>query len=130
MVLDTHVWLWWLHDPGRLSVPARRALEAARPGAPLLVSAISVWEIAVKADAGRLTLPLPMDEWFAAAADDRSVSVEPVMPADFIASFALPGEIHRDPADRIIVAFARRRGATLVTADQKLLDYPHARTLW
>ncbi len=64
ILLDTHVWLWLLHEPSQLSEPARVAIDAEEPQNGLLVSAISVWEVAVKSSIGKLTLPLSIDEWY------------------------------------------------------------------
>jgi PIN domain nuclease of toxin-antitoxin system len=62
IVLDTHIWLWLLHDPSNLSVAANLAIEVEENQSGLLVSAISVWEIAVKSSLGKLTLPLPIEQ--------------------------------------------------------------------
>jgi PIN domain nuclease of toxin-antitoxin system len=56
--------------------------------------------------------------------------IEPLNPLDAIASTQLPGDFHKDPADRILVAIARRYGIPLVTCDEKILDYPHVQTIW
>ena len=60
----------------------------------------------------------------------EGIIIEPVSAEDAIASACLPGNFHKDPTDRIIVALARRRKATLVTADSLIRAYPHVTTLW
>jgi PIN domain nuclease of toxin-antitoxin system len=130
ILLDTHVWLWWLHSPEKLSALARTALEEGEARGALRVSAISVWEVAVKVEIGKLKLPLEIQHWYEVASTERPIVIEPLVPADLIASTRLPGQLHRDPADRIIVAVARRYSARLVTRDRKLRDYPHVQTLW
>ena len=130
ILLDTHVWLWWLHDPEKLSARARETLETGEARGALRVSAISVWEIAVKVEIGKLKLPMEIQRWYEVASTERPLVVEPLVPSDLIASTRLPGTFHRDPADRIIVAVARRYSAPLVTRDGKLLDYPHVETIW
>lgn len=130
IVLDTHVWLWWLHDPARLSPRAYEAVERGAAARALRVSAISVWEVAVKVEAGKLKLPMDVQRWYELASTNHPIIIEALEPADLIASTRLPGVLHKDPADRIIVAVARRYSALLVTRDQKLLDYPHVETLW
>ena len=129
ILLDTHVWLWWLHAPNRLpsSIQSEIAAEESQDG--VLVSAISVWEIAVKSSLGKLNLPLPMNEWFEMAQAYPGVTVESLNPLDAIASTQLPGEFHKDPADRILIAIARRYDILLATVDNKILNYPHVRTL-
>ena len=62
ILLDTHVWLWLLHNPSQLSEKAQAAISIEEDRDGLLVSAISVWEVAVKASLGKLDIPLPIDE--------------------------------------------------------------------
>jgi PIN domain nuclease of toxin-antitoxin system len=64
ILIDTHVWLWLLHNPSQLSEKAQAAINSPEHQDSLLVSAISVWEIAVKSSLGKLTLPLPIEEWY------------------------------------------------------------------
>jgi PIN domain nuclease of toxin-antitoxin system len=130
VVLDTHAWLWWLHDPRRLSRRARARVERESRSGSLIVSAISVWEVAVKSALGKLTLPLDVEAWFQAARTYPRTSIEALEPLDAIASTRLPGSLHRDPADRIIVALARRHGVPLVTGDSRIRAYPHVETIW
>ena len=129
ILLDTHVWLWWLHDPNRLPSSTQSEIAAEESHNGILVSAISVWEIAVKSSLGKLNLPLPMDEWFEMAQAYPGNTVEALNPIDAIASTQLPGEFHNDPADRILVAIARRYDIALATVDRKILSYPYVKTL-
>lgn len=130
IVLDTQVWLWWMHDPGKLSKKARAAIEEAESTSRILVSAISVWEVAVKNELGKLTLPLGIHDWYRNASAYPRIVIESLSPIDAIASTQLPGEFHKDPADRIIVAYALRNGAPLVTSDRKIIHYTHVATIW
>lgn len=130
ILLDTHIWLWLLHDPVQLSSQARTAIDSEEPQNGLLVSAISVWEIAVKSTTGKLTLPLPIDEWYALAQTHSGIVSEHLNPLDAIASTQLPDTFHKDPADRILVAIARRYGIPLVTRDANIRNYPHVQTIW
>ncbi len=130
IVLDTQAWLWWLHDPSRLSVRARKAIVQAEKGDGMVVSAISVWEVATKCALGKLVLPLQIEAWFALARTYPSIVIEPVSAEDALASAGLPGEFHKDPADRLIVALARRLQVSLVTADGLIRAYPHVVTTW
>jgi PIN domain nuclease of toxin-antitoxin system len=129
ILLDTHIWLWWLHTPEQLSDRARTLLTIGENQNALIVSTISVWEIAVKHYAGKLPLPLAINEWFSIAKTRPGITIEPLEPLDAIASTQLPGNFHKDPADRIIVAIAYRRNIELITCDQKILNYPHVKTL-
>ncbi|MBD2498157.1 type II toxin-antitoxin system VapC family toxin [Nostoc sp. FACHB-280] len=129
ILLDTHIWLWWLHSPDQLSERGRNLLTIGENQNALIVSAISVWEIAVKYSNGKLPLPLPVNEWFALAKSRPGITIEPLDPLDAITSTQLPGDFHKDPADRIIVAIAYRRNIELMTCDQKILNYPHIKTI-
>ena len=130
IVLDTHAWIWWMHAPSRLSPRALRAIQEAEKADGIRVSVISVLEIAVKSALGKLELSMDIDAWFSLASSYPNLVVEPVCARDAIASARLPGEFHRDPADRIIVAMSRRYGAALVTADTLIRAYPHVLTIW
>ncbi|MDJ1169641.1 type II toxin-antitoxin system VapC family toxin [Roseofilum sp. BLCC_M154] len=103
--------------------------DTEEPQNGLLVSAISVWEIAVKSSMGKLVLPLPIDQWYTLASRQSGVVIEPLSPLDAIASTSLPDNFHKDPADRILVAIARRYNIPLVTCDRKILSYPHVQTI-
>ncbi|BAB72710.1 type II toxin-antitoxin system VapC family toxin [Anabaena sp. FACHB-709] len=129
ILLDTHIWLWWLHSPEQLSESGRTLLTIGENQNALIVSAISVWEIAIKHSNGKLPLPLPINEWFALAKTRPGITIEPLDPLDAITSTQLPGDFHKDPADRIIVAIAYRRNIELMTCDQKVLNYPHIKTI-
>jgi PIN domain nuclease of toxin-antitoxin system len=129
IVLDTNAWLFWLHDPSRLSRRARTVVKKATEGDGACLSVISVWEVALKNRLGKLVLPLDLDTWFAQAKRYPGISIEPLRPDDAMASTRLPGEFHRDPADRFIVALARRLDAAVVTTDEKILAYPHVKTI-
>jgi PIN domain nuclease of toxin-antitoxin system len=130
IIIDTHVWLWLLHDPSQLSNAARAQIEIEEAQNGILVSAISVWEIAVKSSLGKLALPLPIDDWYALAKSHSGIVIEALNSEDAIASTQLPGDFHKDPADRIIVAMARRYNVPLITCDNNILKYPHVKTIW
>lgn len=130
IVLDTHVWLWWLHDPARLSPPAGKLIKQEQESGALLVSAISVWEVAVKVQLGKLAIPMDINRWYELAKSYPATVIEPLSPVDAIASTQLPGNFHKDPADRIIISLARRLGVPLLTCDSKILAYEHVTTIW
>jgi PIN domain nuclease of toxin-antitoxin system len=95
-----------------------------------LVSSISAWEIGMLVHRGRLTLNMDVDSWLAEV--DKIPAVEFVSVDNSVAvkSTSLPGEFHKDPADRMIVALARQTSYPLITADEKILAYKHVKTLW
>lgn len=121
-LLDTHVLLWWLDDPGRLSLPQRRALAAAGPDSPLLVSDITLWEVATLQNLGRIRLTIPVRDWLEKASAPPLVRRQGISPAVAAEVAGLPDWFHRDPADRILVATARVLGATLLTQDRRIIE--------
>lgn len=123
LVLDTHVLVWQLEDSSRISDVVYAELQKSANEDQLLVSAITPLEIALLTAQGRLKLNREVDEWLAAALGLPGIHLEPLSPSIAVASTRLPGEIHGDPADRILVATARHVDATLVTADHELLKY-------
>lgn len=130
IVLDTHVLIWWAAGDPQLSRAARDAIEAEAQDGEILVSAISAWEVAMLAKAGRLALTMEAEVWLDTIAQVRAIRFVPVDVGISIQSVYLPGEFHKDPADRIIVATARRHSAPLISADMKIRDYPHVQTIW
>ena len=116
-ILDTHAWIWWINQDARLGTSVIERLDALPPGHRPRVCDISLWEVAMLAERGRLVLSVPLLEWFEAAAHPRSVELVPVTPAIAAEVAVLPATFHRDPADRLIVATCRVLGAQLVTHD-------------
>lgn len=116
ILVDTHIALWWANDPAQLDDAARNAIEDGAN--EILLSAASVWETALKAAAGRLSIPAGLDE---AAA--RSGIVElPVRWRHARRAAALP-PLHRDPFDRMLVAQALDEGLVLATRDPLVVQY-------
>jgi PIN domain nuclease of toxin-antitoxin system len=128
ILLDTHVWVWWIHGAPELPKAVGEFLERQQPTG-IGVSAISAWEVAKLVERARLILPCPVDEWMRDALASSGVRLIPLTPEIAIASTRLPGDFHRDPADQIIVASARVLGVLLVTLDDKIRRYPHVDTL-
>jgi PIN domain nuclease of toxin-antitoxin system len=120
IVLDTHVLVWWVSDPGRLSPALLSHLKAASAEAPLLVPDICLWEIATLVSLGRLRLTLPLSVWLARATAPPLVEVVPISAEIAAEVAALPDSFHRDPGDRLIVATARVMGLPLATVDGRI----------
>jgi len=130
IVLDTHVLVWWVSDPPRLSATAKRIINQTLRKRPVSVSAISVLEITTAVRRGRLALRTPIEQWLTDARalpelHFESVTVEVAALAGGFDE-TLPG----DPADRIIVATALSLGAKLVTADERLRKIQHLASVW
>ena len=127
LLLDTHALVWLAVGDARLSAAARKRIESAAQHQQLWVSAITPWEIGMLVAKGRLILDRDVMDWVGAALALPGIRLAPLDPAVAVASTRLPGELHGDPADRLIVATARHLGATLVTADAALLSYGRLR---
>ena len=120
-LLDTHVLLWWLDGGEGLSADQRTVLASAGEEAPVLVSDISLWEIATLHSLGRIAFSIPLREWLEKAVAPPLARRQGITPAIAAQVAALPGTFHRDPADRILVATARALGATLLSRDERIL---------
>jgi len=123
LVLDTHVWVWLLEGVKNMKPSVRRRIEASAHDGGLLVSAISVWEVAMLEAKGRLTFDQDCGAWVRDALSAPGIALVPLAPEIAVNSTRLPADFHGDPADRIIVATARTHGYTLVTADSEILAY-------
>ena len=124
VLLDTHIWLWYAEGDGeQLAAASVRRLDDVRRSEGLLISAISVWEIGVQHRKGRIQLSAPLRDWVHQALSPAGMSLLPI-DADVAAeSTLLPGEPHGDPADLLLIATARLKGAVLATRDQDILEY-------
>lgn len=120
--LDTHILVLWMSSLESLSPAQRRIVEAASGSSPLLVSDISLWEIATLVNLGRLTLDRPLRDWLERAVAPPLVRRIGITPAVAAAVADLPEAFHRDPADRIIVASAHIMGAALLTNDGRIRE--------
>jgi PIN domain nuclease of toxin-antitoxin system len=121
-LLDTCVCVWMME--GKLSRNALDALTKAHNfGLLSYVSPITAWEFAMGARKGRLKSPLPPQRWFASLLAAPGLALAEMTPDVLIESQLLPGDIHNDPADRIIAATAREYGFKVMTRDAALLGY-------
>ncbi|MBL4900599.1 MAG: type II toxin-antitoxin system VapC family toxin [Colwellia sp.] len=131
LVIDTHVLVWFVNGSKELSTTAKKAIEAvlAKDG-EIIISSISAWEISMLIEKKRLVLSMDIESWLGQAEQIEGFRFMPVDNEIGYKSTMLPGEFHKDPADRIIVATARKLAVPLVTADEKIRDYEHVKTIW
>jgi PIN domain nuclease of toxin-antitoxin system len=115
-LLDTHVFLWWLDDPGQLSGAARAAIGDGRNA--IYVSAAVAWEIAIKKALGKLDAPDDLEEVMAA---NRFLPL-PVTISHALGILALPHH-HRDPFDRILIAQAQQEDLTFISRDPHVASH-------
>ena len=119
VVLDTSALIFWTLDSARLSAKAAHLIAATDR---IAVSAISIWEVGIKAKRQKLTLPLSLQEYTDRIKHVNKVDIVPVDERIWIKSLELDWE-HRDPADRVIAATAILRECPLITSDSLLLAY-------
>jgi PIN domain nuclease of toxin-antitoxin system len=120
LLLDTHVLLWAISSPEKLTEDSRATLEDGVH--EVLVSVVSAWEIAIKQSLGKLDLPKPAEQWLPEVLRRSGFELAEVGLAAALRVRALPWH-NRDPFDRLLVAQAAEEGYTLVTRDPALSAY-------
>ncbi len=126
VVLDTHAFVWWVAKPTHLAAGARRAIAASsRRG----VAAISLWEVAMLVERGRLKLDRDVGDWLSDAVAEEGVEVLELSPEIAVRSTRLARSFHGDPADQLIVATAMVHGCPLVTRDERIARFAGVRTI-
>src|SRR5579863_8285556 len=128
LLLDTHCWIWaQLGLIQNLSQAALQSIQDAEREGNLRISVISIWELAMLENRGRIALPMNVRTWVDQALGKSGIAVTPLTAEIMIESVHLPGDLHGDPADRMLVATARVLGATLATKDARLIRYSRQR---
>ena len=122
LLLDTCALLWTVNrDP--LRADARKAISRAASGGSLYLSPVSAWEIGLLVRRGRLELGISAETYIERAFRLPGVRIAALTPEIAVRSSYLPGNLHEDPVDRMLVSTAIIMGLKLVTRDQRLLDY-------
>jgi len=130
IVIDTHILVWWVSGDKSLSKSARKAInQTLASDSEVIVSSISAWEISMLIEKGRLVLSMDVASWLDQVSQINGIRFMPVDNEIGVKSTLLPGEFHKDPSDRMIVATARKLAVALVTADEKIIEYEHVRTI-
>jgi len=124
LLLDTHTFIWAVDQPSMLGPSAKTALED--PANDLVLSAATIWELAIKVGLNKLTLSLPYRQWMTRAMNDLGVSVLPITVESADVLIELPKH-HRDPFDRLLVAQAIVENVPLVSNDAIFDQYGIAR---
>ncbi len=128
IILDTHIWLWWAGENSQLTEEYEKAIRSIQ-NEVIGISSISCWEIALLVANGNLALTEPVLRWLDTALSRPNTILLPLSPRIAVESNNLPGDFHKDPADRIIVSTARIYDCPLVTYDSKILKYDHVKLL-
>jgi PIN domain nuclease of toxin-antitoxin system len=119
MLLDTHVWIWWLSGGGNLSAAEYRARELSAETETPKLSAISLWEVQTLYSLRRLSFHLPFESWLLEATSPDAVRVVPIDTSVILELNRMP-PMHGDPADRLVVATARAHDLPLATHDRRI----------
>jgi PIN domain nuclease of toxin-antitoxin system len=128
IILDTHIWVWWIHKDKRLTSDHIRLIQE-NEAQGLGVSVISCWEVAKLIELKRLILPVPTKDWFDKALNYSRIFLLNLTPEIALESTQLPTGFHNDPAEQIIVATARIYDSPLLTVDAKIRAYAHVKIL-
>lgn len=125
IILDTHIWIWWVINSPSLKKEFRSCIEKE----DVAINVISCWEVSKAVEKGKLQFNISVEQWLKEAIDDYSITVIPLDTQIIVESTRLPGKFHKDPADQLIVASARVLDIPLLTADEKILKYPFVKLL-
>lgn len=120
VVLDTHVWVWWLLPDSPLADREREALDGIATDKGICLPAICQWEAQMLHRKQRIELPVPFPTWLRRATATDVLTVLPLNADAVVAVDELPATFHGDPADRLIVATARVHGLPLATHDEAI----------
>lgn len=130
ILLDTHVLVWSVVEPQRLSRAATAAIRRGRTGGGLAISAITLWELAVLFSRGYIRAPGTLEDSIQTMIDSAGVSVRALTPTVASLAAQFPEDYPRDPADRLIGATARSEGIALITRDEQIRRSNLLKTIW
>jgi PIN domain nuclease of toxin-antitoxin system len=121
ILLDTHVWIWWLSDPKGSPLTSRelQVISDAHAKGEVSISAMSLIEVQMLVQKGRLLLTIPFEQWLRESTRSDLVSILPIDKDVIIAVHSLPASFHGDPADRVIYATSKLYDCRLVSHDRR-----------
>ena len=128
LLLDTCCIIWSISKPEAISQTAKALLTA--DDSEIHVSVISVAEIACAVERGRIIIDRHWKKWFRHYIDLNDWQVDSIDLDIMEEAYSLPESFHADPADRIMTATTRLKNYSLLTADRKILSYPHVNAIW
>jgi len=127
ILLDTHTLVWYVNEDPQMPAGLWQKINSENP---ILVSAISAWEMALLVQKERLLLNIPVEDWIKTATKYFPLTWIDLSAEICLKSTQLPGDFHQDPADRFIAATCILNNATLVTKDKRLQKYSFVKTIW
>lgn len=123
LIFDTHVFIWHMFANPQLSLKFQKAIKQLQDIHPILISPMTFWEISMLSQKGRISLEMDCFDWVEQALCDPGFQLAPLTPQIAVRGSQLPGTLHGDPVDRMLVATAFENHAVLVTCDEKILEY-------
>jgi PIN domain nuclease of toxin-antitoxin system len=129
ILLDTHTWIWSHSATKLLSDNVKNLIKNTQTDQRAIAS-ISIWEFAMMVSKGRINVKIDPKRWLDNAVGSSGLQVIELTSEIAVESCNLPGDFHKDPADRIIVATARTHNLTLLTKDKKIIEYQHVKAIW
>jgi PIN domain nuclease of toxin-antitoxin system len=123
ILLDTHVWIWLMEGAPELGRAHQKIINQAAQHSLVGIAAISLWEISMLIKKGRIRLEKPLLTWIKESLAMPGIELKPLTPEIAVENSQLPDGFHGDPADRLIVSTARVHGLSLLTRDEKILEY-------
>jgi PIN domain nuclease of toxin-antitoxin system len=130
ILLDTHVLVWMVADSRQLSRPVVREITKAERSGDLAIASITLWELALLYQRGRLRTSGSVESAVRLIAEKSRVQVIEITPEIAALATTFPETFPKDPADRLIGATARALGLTLITQDERILASPLIRSIW
>ncbi|KJV81107.1 PIN domain protein [Rickettsia hoogstraalii str. RCCE3] len=122
LILDTHILIWYAEGI-KLSKHQIELIEKAREHNMLYISAISIWEVAMLENKGKIVLSISLNDWINKLLSIPGLNLIDLSVSVLIESCFLPNYEHKDPADRFIIASTRNNNSYLFTCDQKIIEY-------
>ncbi len=126
-LLDTHVWFWMDEQAENIGAACRAVLE--NPENALFVASVSTLEFGQLLYSGKLMLRSTLEAWVSHSLHELQLSILDMTHGIAARAYLLPGDFHKDPADRILVSTAIENGLIFITADSRILSYPHVRSM-
>ena len=123
IIIDTHIFLWLMEGSKDLHSSEIKLINKVINNGQILVSAISFWEIAMLQKLKKISLSIPIKDWISKSVSQTGIKISEIDIAILIESVHLPGNFHKDPADRIIVATSRTKKVPLLTHDGRIINY-------
>jgi PIN domain nuclease of toxin-antitoxin system len=123
LLLDTHIWIWYCTGAKAFSQAFQKAIEYNRERHSVLLSPMSIWELGMLSEKGKVRLGMDLLDWVLQSIEATRFRILQITPRIAIESSRLPGTSHGDPVDRLLIATAHEENAVLITCDEKILSY-------